>query len=118
MKALPLALVVGLTAIVASNAQPSVSALQNNYSYVLPGMPNYGIAQGSIFVMYGKNMGPSQIASAQSFPLNKTLAGVAINVTGSDGKTYQAIPYYVSATQSAAILPSSTPTGNATISVT
>src|ERR1035437_3502147 len=118
MKALALAVVVGLIAIVASNAQPSVSALQNNYSYVLPGMPNYGIAQGSIFVMYGKNMGPSQIASAQSFPLNKTLAGVAINVTGSDGKTYQAIPYYVSATQSAAILPSSTPTGNATISVT
>ena len=118
MKALALAVVVGLIAIVASNAQPSVSALQNNYSYVLPGMPNYGIAQGSIFVMYGKNMGPSQIASAQSFPLNKTLAGVTINVTGSDGKTYQAIPYYVSATQSAAILPSSTPTGNATISVT
>src|ERR1035438_1664590 len=94
MKALPLALVVGLTAIVASNAQPSVSALQNNYSYLLPGMPNYGIAQGSIFVMYGKNMGPSQITSAPSFPLNKTLAGVAINVTGSDGKTYQAIPYH------------------------
>ena len=67
MKALALAVVVGLIAIVASNAQPSVSALQNNYSYVLPGMPNYGIAQGSIFVMYGKNMGPSQIASAQSF---------------------------------------------------
>ena len=38
--------------------------------------------------------------------------------TGSDLKVYQALPYYVSAGQSAAILPSATPVGNATIAVT
>lgn len=118
MKAVLFAIVLGLVIAVASFAQPSVSALQNNYSYILPGLPNYGIAQGSIFVMYGKNMGPTQLAQASSFPLSKTLAGVTINVTGSDGKTYQAIPYYVSAGQIAAILPSATPVGNATIAVT
>src|SRR5690242_19484629 len=84
-----------------SLAQPVVSALQNNYSYILPGLPNYGIAQGSIFVMYGKNMGPAQTLSQSTYPLMKNLAGVTINVTVG-GSTVQAIPYYVSATQIAA----------------
>lgn len=37
-------------------AQPRVDALQNNYSFLIPGDPNYGIARGSIFVMYGQNL--------------------------------------------------------------
>jgi uncharacterized protein (TIGR03437 family) len=117
MKAL-FSVVLGMVTAAASFAQPSVSALQNNYSYISPGFPNYGIAQGSIFVIYGKNMRPAQIVSAPSFPLSRTLAGVTINFTGSDGKTYQAIPYYVSAGQSAGILPSATPVGNANLTVT
>jgi hypothetical protein len=32
---------------------PTVSGLLNNYSYTLPGLPNYGIAQGSIFDIFG-----------------------------------------------------------------
>jgi uncharacterized protein (TIGR03437 family) len=110
-------LAVGVLAALPSLAQPSISALQNNYSYVLPGLPGYGIAQGSIFVIFGSRMGPAELVSVQSFPLKTTLAGVTIAVTGSDGKTYQAIPYYVSSSQSAAILPSATPLGDATIAV-
>ena len=117
MRTLLLVVVLGVAVAVVSFAQPSVSALQNNYSYILPGLPNYGIGQGSIFVMYGKNMGPAQITSVPGFPLSPTLGGVAINITGSDGKTYQALPYYVSAGQIAGILPSATPVGNATITV-
>jgi uncharacterized protein (TIGR03437 family) len=117
VKRLVLVVVLGVVVAVASFAQPAVSALQNNYSYILPGLPNYGIAQGSIFVMYGSNMGPAQITSAGS-PLSATLGGVTINITGSDGKAYQAYPYYVSASQIAGILPSAVPVGNATIKVT
>jgi uncharacterized protein (TIGR03437 family) len=97
--------------------RPIVSALQNNYSYIIPGMPNYGIAQGSIFVMYGWNMGPPTVVSQSSFPLQKTFSGVRIDVTVG-GVTTQAIPYYVYANQIAGILPSSTPVGDGTIRVT
>ena len=100
----------------ATAQQPSITALTNNYSYVLPGLPNYGIAQGSIFVMYGVNMGPSTLVS-QAFPLQKTFSGVQINVTVG-GTTTQAIPYYVSATLIAAVLASATPTGDGMIAVT
>ena len=96
--------------------QPIITALTNNYSYILPGLPNYGIAQGSIFLMYGFNIGPTSLTT-QGLPLQKTLAGVQINVTVG-GTTTQAIPYYVYATQIAAILPSATPVGDGTITVT
>ncbi len=99
------------------DSRPIVSALQNNYSYIIPGMPNYGIAQGSIFVMYGWNMGPANVTSQPSFPLQKTFSGVQINVTVG-GVTTQAIPYYVYANQIAAILPSNTPVGDGTVTVT
>lgn len=112
------AVVLGILTCLPLFAQPSISVLQNNYSYILPGLPNYGIAQGSIFVILGDRMGPPLLVSAPSFPLKTTLGDVTIAVTGSDGQTYQAIPYYVSATQSAAILPSATPVGSATIAVT
>jgi uncharacterized protein (TIGR03437 family) len=118
VNSLPLAVFLGILTAVSSVAQPSVSALQNNYSRIPPGLPDYGIAQGSIFVMYGDRMGPPQLVAASSFPLTTTLGGVSIAVTGSDGRKYQAIPYYVSATQTAAILPSATPVGPATITVT
>ena len=97
-------------------AQPTVTALQNNYSYILPGMPNYGIAQGSIFILYGSNLGPADLAS-QAAPLKADLAGVTIDVTV-NGTTRHALPYYVSATQIGAVLPSATPAGEGKIKVT
>ena len=98
-------------------AQPSVSGLQNNYSYLSPGAPSYGIAQGSIFIIYGKNMGPTTLVQQSAYPLNKALGGVTIKVTV-NGTSTQPIPYYVSAAQIAAILPSNTPVGTGTITVT
>jgi hypothetical protein len=38
----------GAFVVVTAAAQPKVTALVNNYGNVLPGLPNYGIAQGSI----------------------------------------------------------------------
>ena len=48
MKSLFAANAVAALFTVTAFAQPRVARVQNNYSYILPGMPNYGIAQGSI----------------------------------------------------------------------
>jgi uncharacterized protein (TIGR03437 family) len=89
----------------------------NNYNYVQPGMPNYGIAQGSIFIIAGAPMPLSQSTASQSVPLQTTLAGVTVAVKVGNVTT-QAVPYYVSPSQITAILPSKTPVGAATITVT
>ncbi|HEY4363009.1 MAG TPA: hypothetical protein VGN17_18715 [Bryobacteraceae bacterium] len=99
-------------------AQPRITGIQNNYSYLLPGTPNYAIAQGSIFVLYGANMAPAGLLQQGFNPaLNKNLGGVSIKTT-IGAVTTEAIPYYVSPTQIAAILPSATPVGTGTMTVT
>ena len=98
------------------NAELIGQVVSNNYNYVQPGMPNYGIAQGSIFTMGGTNDMTESTAS-QGVPLQTSLAGVTITVTVG-GVTTQAIPYSVSPAQITAILPSKTPVGNATVTVT
>ena len=86
-----------IAAICAGNAlaqAPSISAVLNNYSYTLAGSPNYGIAQGSIFVVFGTFLGPAVIPTLPDLskgPLVRTLSGVAVNVTV-NGTTVQAIP--------------------------
>lgn len=100
----------------AALAQPTVSGVVNNYSYIAPGLPNYGIAQGSIFVLFGANLSAAT-TPLQNAPLPTTLQGVSVSVTVS-GQTRAALLYYVSPTQIAGILPSSTPTGTGTLTVT
>ena len=97
-------------------AQPVVSAVQNNYSYIPPGVPQYGIAQGSIFVVFGTGLANAS-TGLQSIPLKTTLEGVSAAVSVG-GVTRAAILYYVTPTQIAGILPSSTPVGTGTITVT
>ena len=97
-------------------AQPVVNAVENNYSYVLPGLPNYGIAQGSIFVIFGSNL--AAVASGfQGVPLKTTLDGVSVQFVV-QGATTQALLYYVMPNQIAGILPSATPVGTGTVVVT
>jgi uncharacterized protein (TIGR03437 family) len=96
-------------------AQPAIGAIINNYSATLPGLPNYGIAQGSIFQLWGTGMAGS--VSAQNAPLQTTVAGTTINVTVAGVTTHPPL-YYLSPTQINGILPSSTPVGTGTITVT
>jgi uncharacterized protein (TIGR03437 family) len=96
--------------------QPAITGLLNNYSFVQPGLPNYGIAQGSIVDIFGTNLADAPVA-LQSIPLPISLAGVSANVTV-HGVTAALILYYVEPTQVAAILPSSTPVGSGQIIVT
>ncbi|HEY6345590.1 MAG TPA: hypothetical protein VIY49_29170 [Bryobacteraceae bacterium] len=101
-------------------AAPTISSLLNNYSYTLPGLPNYGIAPGSIFVIFGTNLNSQAFSGLQSTAspgLQTSLNGTSISVTV-NGVTTQPYIYYTSATQVAAVLPSTTPVGTGTITVT
>ena len=107
-----------LAGIFAGNAlgqAPTVTGLLNNYSNTLPGLPNYGIAEGSIFVIYGTNFSSTQIGL--QYPPPPTLNGVTIDVTVGTTTTHPLF-YYLYSTQIAAVLPSATPVGTGTITVT
>jgi uncharacterized protein (TIGR03437 family) len=94
--------------------------VQNNYSFLLPGAPNYGIAPGSLFAIQGQNLnGNSQpvLQSSATPGLPTTLNQTSLSVTVNDVTTTPAL-YYASSTSLAAVLPSNTPVGAGTITVT
>jgi uncharacterized protein (TIGR03437 family) len=99
-------------------AQPTVynGGVVNADSLVPVGLPNASIAQGSIFSIFGTNLGPSQ-SPGLSFPLQNTLGGVSVQVTVG-GTSIDAIPLFVGPGQINALLPSKTPTGAASLTVT
>ncbi|HYP05811.1 MAG TPA: hypothetical protein VER03_06210 [Bryobacteraceae bacterium] len=97
------------------HAQPRVDQLQNNYSYLLPSNPSYGIAQGSIFIIKGANLA-STTTGLQNVPLKTNLEGVTARVTV-NGTSTDVIWYYVTPNQLGGILPSNTPVGVGTLTV-
>jgi len=103
-------------------AQPVVSSALNAASYIAP--PPTGttanpapIAQGSIFVVFGTGLSTGGLVQASSFPLQTTLNGTSIAVTV-NGLASNAFMVYTLPTQLAAILPSNTAPGPATLTVT
>lgn len=118
------ALVLGAALAAASlAAQPAINSggVVNAASNAPPGLPNSAIAQGSIFVVYGTGLGPAALAQA-GYPLPTTLGGTS-GTTGTSlkvtvkGIAEQCPLVYTSASQVAAILPSSTPAGSGTLVV-
>ncbi len=101
----------------AQNPAVSPGGIVNHFSYALPGLPNANIAQGSIFDIFGSNMGPQSLAQFAGFPIPTTIAGVSVRVTVS-GTSTDMLLFFVSATQIVSILPSRTPVGAATPVVT
>ena len=81
------------------------------------GITQWGIARGSMFVIFGQRLGPATLNIINSFPLPLALDGTSIKVTVGT-TTVDAYLIYTSAAQVAAILPSSTPTGNGTLTLT
>ena len=100
---------------------PTISKIQNNYSNVALGLPNYGIAPSTIFVIYGTGMAnPTAKAALQSSAspgIPTTFNGASISVTVNGVTTHPAM-YYAIATQIAAVLPADTPVGTGTLTVT
>ena len=111
-------LAVSLFCTVAALAQPviSVPAL-SSASYRAPGMRGSGIAQGSIFSIFGTGLGPHSGVGANAFPLPTVLGGTSAAVTVG-GTQVPAIILYTSSNQVNAILPSTTPVGSGTFTVT
>ncbi len=110
----------GATATGGGPATPTITAIQNNYSYILPGLPNYGIAPGTLFIIKGSGLATAttpvlQSSAAPGIP--KQLNGASVTVTV-NGVTTNPGLYYAIGTQIAAVLPASTPVGTGTITVT
>jgi uncharacterized protein (TIGR03437 family) len=101
----------------AAVAAPQIGAILNAASYTKPGLPNYGIAPGSMFVVFGSELGPAAVQQVGGYPYPAILGGTSMRVTV--GTTVvDAIMVYTSATQAAAILPSNTPVGIGLLAVT
>jgi len=114
-----LLLKLGLTLIagLSMNAQPRAVSLVNSASYMPSGLPNSGIAQGAIFVIFGEGLGPSAVTFSPQIPLDTQVAGTSVRIE-SGGRTYSAPLVYTSATQIAGIFPSPVPEGAADVIVT
>ncbi len=99
---------------------PTITAIQNNYSYLVPGLPNYGIAQGALFIIKGTGLASATTVTTLNDPsagIPTSWNGASISVTVGGVTTTPAI-YYAIATQLAAVLPSNTPAGTGTLTVT
>jgi uncharacterized protein (TIGR03437 family) len=101
----------------ASQPPPTVWSAVNAASYIVPGLPNAGIAQGAMFVVFGTGLGPSNLSMSPAPFQSTSLSNTSLAVTVG-GVTVHALMYYTSAGQVAALLPSNTPTGTGTITVT
>jgi uncharacterized protein (TIGR03437 family) len=120
MKRISITLGVSLCLATAAFAQtPSIfnGGVVNAASYAIAGLPNSGIAQGGMFIVFGTNMGPATLQRANTFPLSTNLGGTSISVTVG-GTTTQAIILYTSAGQVAGVMRSNTPTGSGTMRLT
>ena len=101
---------------------PTITGVVNGASSIPPGVPNYAIAAGSIFVVYGTNLGAippggAPVASA-SVPLPTSgFAGTSITVTV-NGTTLPAPILFTGPGQLAGVMPSATPPGTGTLTVT
>jgi len=105
----------------AAFAQPAIlnNGMVNAASSAPVGLPNSSIAQGSMFSIYGSNMGPST-SPALSWPLKaeEGLGGVTVKIQPDGAQPVYAILLYVGPGQINAILPSTVLPGHATATVT
>ena len=93
-----------------------IDAVANSASYWRAGQNQLGIAQGSLFVVLGSNLGPAELAQSQ-FPLSDQLGGSSVRVQV--GSTVMpALMVYTISRQIGAVLPSGAPTGAGNLVVT
>jgi uncharacterized protein (TIGR03437 family) len=103
----------------ALRAQPYINyrGVVNAASFTQAGLSGSEIAQGSIFSIFGQNLGPTMPVKVSAFPLQPALAGVSVKVT-QGAKSVDALPLVVTAGQINAIMPSNAPLGQVSITVT
>lgn len=91
--------------------------VSNSASALPSGLPAGAIARGSVFSIYGNNIGPAAPSTVSAFPIGKALAGVSITLT-QGGISVDVLPLYVSATQINALMPSNAPLGLSSMRLT
>jgi len=96
---------------------PSISGITNIYSNIPPGAPTYGIAQGSLFVIYGSNLASGNNIPKTPIPLQTSLSGTSITYQDSSSAMLNIGMYYVTPGQIAAVMPSTAKTGAGTLTV-
>jgi uncharacterized protein (TIGR03437 family) len=104
----------------ATPGAPVLRQVLNNSSRIARGLPNYGIAPSSLFVVTGTdlaNPGEPVLQSSQPPGLPTSLNGATINIVAG-GVTIRPPIYYTSPQQIAAVLPANTAIGSATLTVT
>jgi uncharacterized protein (TIGR03437 family) len=97
-------------------SQPVVSAALNAAGYMRPGLPNGGIARGSMVVIFGANIGPPVPPSGiaiTGYPIQTTFNGLSGRLGGRD-----LLIVYASPGQSAVIIPSDAPLGTQPLTLT
>jgi len=107
----------GATVLLSPPVIPPISANPPfNYSHAFPGAPNAGIAQGSSMAISGQNIGPAAGVSSD-FPLKTELGGASIQIQSGDVTT-AALMVFASNNFVTCVVPSTTPLGDATVTVT
>ncbi len=95
----------------------TINGVLSAASFAQQGMPNAGIAQGGMFTVFGTDLGPAVIQEVQAYPVSTTLAETSVTIT-SGATVLQAPMIFTLAGQVAAVMPSITPIGPATLTVT
>jgi len=114
----------GATVLLSPPVLPPINAISafNSFSVALTGLPNAGVAQGSRVTVTGTNIGPpNTITTANSpgdFPLQTQLGGVTLQIQSADGTVTAGIPLVVTTGLVSALVPSTTPLGDAKVTVT
>lgn len=98
----------------------------NSASQIPAGLPNSGVARGSIFVVAGTHLCAAGLTGVTAFPLETSMKGTTVQVKVG-GQTVSAYLFYIygglkdadgnSFDQIAALLPSNTPAGDGTLVV-
>ena len=103
------------------NPGPVITVVENNYGDIPAGFPNSGIAQGALFFVVGAGLAtPGTVAVLQNAVGNilpTTINGASITVTVGSTTVTPAM-YYAQPTAVAGVLPSNTPLGAGTVTVT
>lgn len=123
-----IAWIAALSLISSAGAQPVIraSSVVNAANNLPPGLPNAGLAQGSMFVLKGQNLGAKGTVVANSFPLGTTMGGTSMKITAGGTTVNVPMVYVVGGLsdsqgafdQLAGIVPSNTPTGSGSLTVT
>jgi uncharacterized protein (TIGR03437 family) len=93
------------------------NSVVNAASFMPVELPGGNIARGSIFTIFGDQMGPPEGVGVSVFPLQRELARVSVKVTQGN-RSVDAIPLFANNNQVNAIMPSDAPLGEVAISIT